>query len=57
MPKGLGRWEIRGLDELTVEELARLHQRVEGWMSQRAHDPKCPGRRPWVLTPNTAHPA
>jgi hypothetical protein len=30
MPKGLGRWEICGLDELTVEELARLHRQVEG---------------------------
>jgi hypothetical protein len=51
MPKGLGRWGIHGLDAMTVEELARLHQQVEGWMSQRAHDPKCPRRRPWVMPP------
>jgi hypothetical protein len=38
MLKGLGCWGIRGIDELTVEELAHLHQQVEGWMSQLAHE-------------------
>jgi hypothetical protein len=51
MPKGLGCWGIRGIDELTVEELAHLHQQVEGWMSQRAHEADRTRRRPWVMPP------
>jgi len=51
------RWGIRGMDEFTVEELARLHQKLVGWIRQRAHDPERPRRRPWVMTPHTAHPA
>ena len=56
-PEGLGRWGIRGMDEFTVEELARLHQNVAGWIRQQAHDPERPRRRPWVMTPHTARPA
>jgi hypothetical protein len=56
-PEGLGRWGIRGMDDFTVEELARLHQKLEGWIRQRAHDPERPRRRPWVMQPKTAHPA
>jgi hypothetical protein len=51
------RWGMRGMDNLTVEELARLQQKLEGWIRQRAHDPERPRRRPWVMKPNTAHPA
>jgi hypothetical protein len=55
-PEGLGRWGMRGMEALTVEELARLHQKLAGWSRQRAHDPERPRRRPWVLKPKTAHP-
>jgi hypothetical protein len=51
------RWGIRGMDDLTVEELARLQQTLDGWIRQRAHDPERPRRRPWVMQPKTAHPA
>jgi hypothetical protein len=51
------RWGMRGIDDLTVEELARLHQKLGGWIRQRAHDPERPRRRPWVMKPHTAHPA
>ena len=53
----LTRWGRRGMDELTVEELARLHQKLAGWIRQRAHDPARPRRRPWVMQPHTAQPA
>jgi hypothetical protein len=53
----LPRWGMRGMDDFTVEELARLHQKLEGWIRQRVHDPERPRRRPWVMKPNTAHPA
>ncbi len=45
------------MDELTIEELAHLHQKLEGWIRQRAHDPERPRRRPWVMQPHTAQPA
>jgi len=53
----LPRWGRRGMDDLTVEALARLHQTLDGWIRQRAHDPERPRRRPWVRHPHTAHPA
>jgi hypothetical protein len=56
-PEGLGRWGIRGMDDFTPEELARLHQKLEGWIHQRAHDPERTRRRPWVMKPKTAQPA
>jgi hypothetical protein len=55
--QSMTRWGIRGMDDLTVEELAQLQQKLEGWIRQRAHDPERPRRRPWVMQPNTAHPA
>jgi hypothetical protein len=55
--QSMTRWGIRGMDDLTVEELAQLQQKLDGWIRQRAHDPERPRRRPWVMTPNTAHPA
>jgi hypothetical protein len=54
LPPIIGRWGMRGMDEFTVEELARLHQKLEGWIRQRAHDPARPRRRPWVMKPHRA---
>jgi hypothetical protein len=51
------RWGMRGMDDLTVEELARLQQKLDGWIRQRAHDPERTRRRPWVMKLKTAHPA
>jgi hypothetical protein len=53
----MGRWGMRRMDDLTVEELARLHQKLNGWIGQRAYDPERPRRQPWVMQPNTTHPA
>jgi hypothetical protein len=51
------RWGIRGMGDFTAEELARLHQKLDGWIRQRDHDTKRPRRRPWVMKPHMAHPA
>jgi hypothetical protein len=51
------RWGMRGMEGFSVEALARLHQTLDGWIRQRAHDPERPRRRPWVMKPHTAHPA
>ena len=51
------RWEIRRMEDLTVEALARLQQKRDGWIRQRAHDPERPRRRPWMRHPHTAHSA
>jgi hypothetical protein len=56
-PEGLGRWGIRGLDDFTAEELARLHQKLDGWIRQRVPQTERTRRRPWVMKPKTAHPA
>ncbi len=54
----LARQGIRGIDDFTAEELARLHQKMAGWIRQRGHDPERPRRRPWlVMKPRTAKPA
>jgi hypothetical protein len=53
----MGRWGMRGMEDFTVEELARLHQKLDGWIRQRAHDPERPRRRPWVRHPHTAYSA
>jgi hypothetical protein len=45
------------MEDFSVEELVRLQQKLDGWIRQRAHDPERPRRRPWVMTPKTAHPA
>ena len=39
----MGRWGIRGMDDFTVEELARLHQKLDGWIRQRAPRPSAHG--------------
>ena len=41
----MGRWGMRGMEDFTVEELAQLHQKLDGWIGQRAHDPERPRRR------------
>jgi hypothetical protein len=51
------RWGMRGMEDFTVEELAQLQQKLEGWIGQRAHDPERTRRRPWVMRRKTAHPA
>jgi hypothetical protein len=43
--------------DLTVEELAQLHQKLAGWIGQRAPQTERPRRRPWVMKPKMAHPA
>ena len=53
----LPRWGVRGMEDFTVEELAQLHQKLDGWIRQRAHDPERPRRRSWVRHPHTAHAA
>jgi hypothetical protein len=53
----MARWRMRGMDDLTVEALARLQQTLNGWIGQRAPHPERPRLRPRVMTPNTAHPA
>jgi hypothetical protein len=53
----IGRWGMRGMDDFTVEELARLHQKLDGWIRQRAPQTERTRRRPWVMQPKTAHPA
>ena len=57
MREDLPRWGMRGMHDLTVEELARLQQKLDGWIRQRAHDPERTRRRPWVMQPKRAHPA
>jgi hypothetical protein len=42
------------MDDLTVEARARVHQQLDGWIRQRAHDPERLRCRPWVMKPNTA---
>jgi hypothetical protein len=51
------RWGIRGMDDLTIEELAQLQQKLARWIGQRAPQTERPRRRPWVMKPHTAHPA
>jgi hypothetical protein len=52
----MGRWGMRGMDNFSVEALAQLHQKLDRWIRQRAHNPERPQRRPWVMQPKTAHP-
>jgi hypothetical protein len=53
----LPRGGMRAMDDFSVEKLAQLQQKLDGWIRQRAHDPERPRRRPWVMQPKTAHPA
>ena len=54
LPPIMGRWGMRGMDDFTVEELACLQQKLDGWIRQRAPQTKRPRRRPWVMKPKTA---
>jgi hypothetical protein len=56
-PEGLGRWGMRGMNDFSVEELAQLQQKRARWIGQRAPQTERTRRRPWVMQPNTAHPA
>jgi hypothetical protein len=56
-PEGLGRWGMRGMNDFSVEELAQLQQKRARWVGQRAPQTERTRRRPWVMQPNTAHPA
>jgi hypothetical protein len=49
------RWGIRRMSDLTVEELAQVQQKLDGWIRQQAHDPERPQRRPWVRHPPRGH--
>jgi len=49
----MARWGIRGIDDFTVEELARLHQKLAEWIRQRAPQTERIRRRPWVMKPKT----
>jgi hypothetical protein len=51
------RWGIRGIDDFTVEELALLQQKLDGWIGQRVPQTERSRRRPWRMQPKTAHPA
>jgi hypothetical protein len=55
LPPSMPRWRMRGMEDFTVEELARLQQKLDGWIRQRAHDPERPQRRPWVRHPPRGH--
>ena len=55
MNPSMARWEMRGMDDFTVEELARLQQKLEGWIRQRAPQTERTRRRPWVMQPKTTH--
>jgi hypothetical protein len=52
----IGRWGMRGMEDFSAEELARLHQKLDGWIGQRAPQTERSPRRPWVMKPHTAHP-
>jgi hypothetical protein len=53
----LPRWGMRGMEDITVEALARWPQKLDGWIRQRAYDPERPRRRPWVMPSHRATPA
>ncbi len=57
LPRMIGRWGMRGLEDFTVEELARLRQKLDGWIRQRADTPERPQHRPWVRHPPRVHSA
>jgi hypothetical protein len=57
MHPSMARWARRGMEDLTVEALAQLHQKLDGWIGQRAPQTERTRRRPWVMQPKAAHPA
>jgi hypothetical protein len=57
-PEERARYGIRGIDDFTAEELARLQQKVEDWVRQR--DPQSVRNRrrsTFVMKSRTADPA
>jgi hypothetical protein len=54
MNPSLTRWGMRGMEDITVEALARWPQKLDGWIRPRAYDPERPRRRPWVMPPHRA---
>jgi hypothetical protein len=57
-PEDLARQGIRGIDDFSVEELALLRQKVEGWIRQQAPHSERTRRRPWMMTKRkTVNPA
>jgi hypothetical protein len=57
MHPSMARWGMRGMDDFTVEARARLHQKLDGWIGQRAPQTERTRRRPWVMQPKTTHQA
>jgi hypothetical protein len=57
MNPSMARWGIRGMDDFTVEELARLQQKLDGWIGQRIPQTERTRRRPWGMQPKTTHRA
>jgi hypothetical protein len=45
------------MNDFSVEELARLQQKLARWIGQRAPQTERTQRRPWMMQPKTAHPA
>jgi Tfp pilus assembly protein PilF len=41
------------MNDLTVEELAQLHQKLARWIGPRAQQTERTRRRPWVMKPKT----
>jgi hypothetical protein len=57
-PEERARYRIRGMEDFSAEELARLQQKVEEWIRQRAPHPGTNRRRAsFVMKPRTAAPA
>jgi hypothetical protein len=57
-PEERARYGIRGIEDFTTEELALLHEKLAGWMRQRAPEPKNPRHRtPFVMQRRTDAPA
>jgi hypothetical protein len=56
-PEELARQGIRVMDAFTLEELALLQQKVEGWVRQRPPHTRSKRRTSFVIKPRTADPA
>lgn len=56
-PAERARYGIRGIEDFTPEELARLQEQLAGWLRQRAPQPERPRHRtPFVMTRRSAAP-
>jgi hypothetical protein len=57
-PEERARYGVRGIEDFTTEELARLHAKVAGWVGQRApHRVNTRHRAPFVMKRRTVAPA